>query len=76
MCEKGIISKTRYEVTVGNHVYEIDVFEGENEGLIVAEVELTHEDEVFEKPSWLGIEVTGAPEYYNSNLSKNPYKNW
>ena len=76
LCEKGVIDKTRYEVIVGNHTYEIDVFECDNKGLVVAEVELSAEDEAFEKPEWLGKEVTGNVRYYNSQLSKNPYKNW
>lgn len=76
ICEKGIIDKTRYEVIVGIHVFEVDVFDGENEGLVMAEIELTNENEVFEKPNWLGQEVTQDKRYYNSYLSKNPYKNW
>ncbi|MEP2936425.1 MAG: CYTH domain-containing protein [Gilvibacter sp.] len=76
ICEPGIIEKTRYLVAVQSHLFEVDVFEGDNEGLIVAEVELQSEDEVFEAPSWLGIEVTGDIKYYNSNLSLHPYKNW
>lgn len=76
LCEPGIIDKIRYEVKAGNHIFEIDEFSGENEGLIVAEVELKSEDEVFEKPSWLGRDVTGELKYYNSQLSLNPFKNW
>ncbi|MEX2350693.1 MAG: CYTH domain-containing protein [Flavobacteriaceae bacterium] len=76
LCEPGIIAKTRYEVKAGKHIFEVDEFSGENEGLIVAEVELKSEDEVFEKPSWLGKEVTGDLKYYNSQLSFNPFKNW
>lgn len=76
LCEKGIISKTRYEIPVGNHIFEVDVFEGDNEGLVVAEVELKSENEPFEKPDWLGKEVTGDLKYYNSQLSKLSYKNW
>lgn len=76
LCEKGIIQKTRYNISVGNHVFEVDEFFGENQGLIVAEVELQHENEVFLKPNWLGEEVTGQLKYYNSQLSKKPYKNW
>ncbi len=71
-----IIEKTRYFVDIGKHTWEIDVFEGDNKGLIVAEIELAHEDEVFEKPSWLGQEVSHEPRYYNVCLSKHPYKNW
>lgn len=76
LCEPEIINKTRYEIKSKNHIFEVDVFSGENEGLIIAEVELTSEDEVFEKPSWLGKEVTGELKYYNSQLSLNPFKNW
>lgn len=76
LCEPGIIEKTRYEIKDGNHIFEVDVFSGENEGLIVAEVELKSENEVFQKPVWLGKEVTGDLKYYNSQLSKNPFKNW
>ncbi|RSK41629.1 CYTH domain-containing protein [Mangrovimonas spongiae] len=76
LCEKGMIDKTRYEVLVGNHTFEIDVFSGENAGLIIAEVELNHVTEVFKKPLWLGDEVTGQSQYYNSQLSKRPYNTW
>ena len=76
LCEKGVIDKTRFEVKKGKHIYEIDEFYGENEGLIIAEIELNSENENFEKPSWLGQEVTSDNRYYNSYLSKNPYKNW
>jgi adenylate cyclase len=76
LCEKGVIDKTRFEVKVGNHTYEVDEFYGENEGLEMAEIELQSETELFEKPSWLGVEVTNDERYYNSYLSKNPYKNW
>jgi adenylate cyclase len=76
LCEKGVIDKVRYEVSVGKHIYEIDVFEGENDGLIIAEIELQSENEAFKKPSWLGEEVTGDERYYNAFLSKNPYLKW
>ena len=76
LCEKRVIDKTRFEVKIGKHIYEIDEFYGENEGLIMAEIELNSENENFEKPSWLGQEVTSDNRYYNSYLSKNPYKNW
>lgn len=76
LCEKGVIDKTRFEVKVGTHIFEIDEFYGDNEGLIMAEIELKSETETFEKPSWLGEEVTNDNRYYNSYLSKNPYKNW
>lgn len=74
LCEKGIIDKTRFEVKVGIHTYEVDEFYGENEGLVIAEIELQSENETFEKPSWLGKEVTNDKRYYNSYLSNNPYK--
>ena len=76
LCESGIIQKTRFEVTVGNHLFEIDDFYGDNQGLVVAEIELNAEDELFEKPNWLGEEVTNDQKYYNSQLSQNPFKNW
>ena len=76
LCEKGTIDKIRHEVIVGTHVFEVDVFNLENEGLIIAEVELSSEDEKFEKPKWLGDEVTGDERYYNAYLSRNPYKYW
>ena len=76
LCEKTIISKTRYEVAVGNHLFEVDEFLGDNKGLVMAEVELGSEDEKFSKPDWLGEEVTGDLKYYNSNLSSAPFCNW
>lgn len=76
LCEEGIIDKTRFEVKMGEHIFEIDEFYGDNEGLIMAEVELKSETEPFEKPSWLGKEVTNDKRYYNSYLSKKPFKNW
>ena len=76
ICEPGVIDKTRYLVEAGDHTYEVDEFYGDNEGLVVAEVELAAEDEAFVKPEWLGEEVTGDVKYYNSMLMKNPYKNW
>lgn len=76
VCEPGIIDKTRYEIPREGHVWEVDVFEGENKGLIIAEIELESEEEQFSRPSWLGEEVTGKPRYYNSQLSKNPYSKW
>lgn len=76
LCEPGVIEKIRYEIRAGKHIFEVDEFFGENEGLFLAEVELNSEDEKFERPDWIGVEVTGSKEYYNSYLSKNPYKNW
>ncbi|MGQ7945743.1 CYTH domain-containing protein [Flavobacterium sp. WC2509] len=76
LCEAGVIDKTRFEVKSGNHTIEIDEFYGENEGLIMAEIELKSETESFEKPVWLGQEVTNDKRYYNSYLSNNPFKKW
>ena len=76
LCEEGIIEKTRYLVKVGKHIFEVDEFEGENEGLVVAEVELGAEEEAYEKPDWLGKEVTGDARYYNSYLSIHPFCEW
>ncbi|MCC8170455.1 MAG: CYTH domain-containing protein [Parabacteroides sp.] len=76
LCEPGVIDKTRYLVRAGRHVFEVDVFRGENEGLVVAEVELGSEDEPFERPAWLGEEVSGDRRYYNSMLAKHPYTTW
>ena len=76
ICEKGIIDKTRFEVKAGNHIVEVDEFYGDNDGLVIAEIELESELETFERPTWLGNEVTNDKRYYNSHLSKNPYKYW
>ncbi len=76
ICEQPILSKTRTNVNVGKHTFEVDRFLLENEGLVVAEIELSDENEAFEKPAWLGKEVTGDVKYYNSMLLKNPFKNW
>ena len=78
LCEPGMIDKTRYLVpsTDGRHTWEVDEFHGDNEGLVVAEIELSSEDEAFERPAWLGAEVTGDRRYYNSCLIRHPYKDW
>lgn len=76
LCEPGVIDKTRYLVRSGRHVFEVDEFYGENEGLVVAEVELASETESFEKPGFIGREVTGDVRYYNSQLMKHPYAEW
>lgn len=76
LCEKGKIEKTRFEIKSGNHVFEVDEFYGENEGLVMAEIELKSEEESFEKPDWLGEEVTNDERYYNAYLSENPFKDW
>ncbi len=76
LCEKPLIEKTRYHVRHTGHVWEIDVFEGENAGLVVAEIELDDEDEAFARPDWLGEEVSGDPRYYNVSLVKHPFCDW
>ncbi len=76
ICEPGVIDKTRYHVRAGDHIYEVDEFYGDNEGLVIAEVELQTAADTFEKPAWLGEEVTGEVKYYNSMLMKKPYTTW
>lgn len=76
LCEEGIIDKIRYEVKSGNHIFEVDEFFGDNEGLVMAEVELKSENEAFEKPDWIGKEVTGDIKYYNSQLCRKPFASW
>lgn len=76
ICEPGVIDKIRHLVVVGAHTYEVDEFHGENDGLTVAEIELSAEDEVFVKPAWLGAEVTGDVKYYNAMLMKHPFTKW
>lgn len=76
LCEPGIIDKTRYLVCSGKHIFEVDEFYGENAGLVVAEVELSAENEPFEKPDFIGQEVTGDVRYYNSQLMKRPFTTW
>jgi len=76
ICEPGVIDKTRYLVKAGAHTFEVDEFYGENKGLTLAEIELASETDAFEKPEWLGKEVTGDVKYYNSMLMKNPYTRW
>lgn len=76
LCEPGMVDKIRWLVPVGKHVFEVDEFFGENEGLVLAEVELAEEAEDFERPAFLGMEVTGDRRYYNSSLKANPYKTW
>ncbi|MBO3115349.1 CYTH domain-containing protein [Winogradskyella sp. DF17] len=76
LCEPGIVEKIRYQITLGEYIFEVDEFLGENEGLIIAEIELNTENDIFEKPSWLGKEVTGNVKYYNSQLATKPYKHW
>ncbi len=76
LTEDPVIEKKRYLVRSGMHTFEVDEFEGANKGLVIAEIELQREDEEFEKPSWLGREVTGEIKYYNAQLSKKPYQKW
>lgn len=76
LCEPGLIDKTRYLVKSGKHTFEVDEFYGENEGLVMAEVELGSADEPYEKPDFIGKEVTGDRRYYNSHLRKNPFSQW
>ena len=76
LSEHSIITKTRYLVDFKRHTWEVDEFHGDNEGLVVAEIELDNENEIFEKPDWLDNEVTSDYRYLNSNLSKSSYKTW
>ena len=76
LCESPLIEKTRYHVNHGKHMWEVDVFHGDNEGLIVAEIELEHEEETFDKPGWIGEEVSDDTRYYNVCLTQHPYKDW
>ena len=78
LAEGGCVEKTRYLVknTDGRHTWEVDVFHGDNEGLVVAEIELSDENDTFDRPEWLGKEVSDDRRYYNSQLLVNPYKNW
>jgi len=76
LCNQPQVDKTRYIVKQGKHKWEIDEFYGDNQGLVVAEIELSDEMEAFDKPEWLGKEVTQDPRYYNVNLIKQPYKSW
>lgn len=76
LCEPGIIDKTRFEIKVGMHTFEVDEFYGDNDGLVIAEIELNNENEVFIKPNWLGKEVTGIIKYYNSQLILQPFTTW
>lgn len=76
LCKPGIIDKTRYLIKAGDFTFEVDEFYGENQGLVVAEIELNSEEDSFKKPNWLGEEITGELKYYNSQLSKQPYKKW
>lgn len=76
LCEPGKIEKTRFLVKSGEHTFEVDEFYGDNQGLVIAEIELSHKEEAFKKPHWLGEELTGNKKYYNSALIRKPYKEW
>lgn len=76
LCEKPLIEKNRSRIDFGGFVWEVDEFFGENEGLVVAEIELESEDQQFDKPAWVGDEVSGDSRYFNSNLIKHPYNSW
>lgn len=76
LCEGPIIEKRRYRISHAGHLWEVDEFQGDNEGLVVAEVELSSEADTPDLPPWIGREVTGDPRYYNSNLTVHPYREW
>ncbi len=76
LCERPLIEKYRYKIEYGGFIWEVDEFTGDNEGLTIAEIELPSEDQIFEKPAWLGEEVTADPRYYNANLIKHPFTQW
>jgi CYTH domain-containing protein len=76
MCERPLIDKHRHEVRIGPHTWEVDIFHGDNDGLVLAEIELTDVDATFVKPPWAGKDVSDDARYYNSNLMKAPYKSW
>lgn len=76
LCNGPVVEKTRYLVVHSGHTWEVDVFHGDNEGLVIAEIELQREDESFDLPDWVTTEVSGDAKYYNSNLLENPYKYW
>jgi CYTH domain-containing protein len=76
LCLPGTIDKVRHWIRAGRHTWEVDVFHGENEGLVVAEIELASEEDTFERPDWLGEEVTGDLKYYNAMLARHPFNRW
>jgi adenylate cyclase len=76
LCEQPLVEKVRHRIDHAGHTWEVDEFQGENAGLVVAEIELGSEDEAFDKPDWIGREVTGDPRYYNSSLVRLPYSKW
>lgn len=76
LCQRPLVEKTRYQQRVGDHDWSVDVFHGDNDGLILAEIELSSETETFQRPSWIGQEVSEDPRYYNANLSTHPFRAW
>lgn len=76
LCERPLIEKTRFKERLGRHTWEIDVFHGDNDGLVLAEIELGSEGEAFERPDWVGEEVSADPRYFNNNLAEHPFKTW
>ena len=76
LCEWPLIQKKRFQVTLAGYVWEIDEFQGPNQGLVLAEIELQTEADVFETPDWIGREVTHDPRFYNSNLVRRPFQSW
>jgi adenylate cyclase len=76
LCAEGVVSKTRHRIPHAGHVWEVDVFDGANAGLVLAEIELSAPDEAFERPPWLGEEVSGDPRYFNSHLAERPFGSW
>lgn len=76
LCEQPLVEKVRHRIEHAGHTWEVDEFQGENAGLVVAEIELGSEDEAFDRPDWIGQEVTGDPRYYNSSLIRLPYSKW
>ena len=76
LCNGPVVEKTRYLIVNAGHTWEVDIFHGDNDGLVVAEIELSSEDEAFELPHWATKEVSGDVSYYNSSLLENPFKNW
>jgi adenylate cyclase len=76
LCEQPLVEKVRHRIEHAGHTWEVDEFKGENAGLVVAEIELGSEDEAFERPDWIGQEVTSDPRYYNSSLIRLPYSKW
>src|SRR5262245_23920123 len=74
--DSSLIEKARFTIPWREHVWEVDVFSGDNMGLVIAEIELRHEGETFERPPWLGVEITGQSQYYNGSLARHPFCHW